>query len=1384
PDAGQLALDKVLQSNNANAVHGVLSYINGALTVDFANGVWNTSGNGASAIQARDALTTGYLATTGVQSSLNQAMNTLWGSSSSSVFEKVVFAGEMAGTYQISTPVTDITKAALFIGGSQDTGGGGGATGGAGGGASGGGSSGGGSAPPYIVLGSSGKDMIIGGDSQDTLGGGDGNDIIYGGVGADIITGGNGIDILLGGSGADIFYGNSTASGLDGDRYYGETTSTAGINVYQDKVDYSSVNFGVYLSLSTISGDTARKNNNGSGTGPTDTFNKIRDFVLTDYDDFINIETSQYVQNVTPGYYNIDGGDGVDTIVAPGMYYLEEYGLLTDRTGNIIYNISNIENVRSVLLPDVTESGDYRVSPYINQPTLDYSFSPVAGAFLIDYRVPNTATFGSVVHTIPRLNSQGQAATIYGTNKGDFIQSLNVYGATMNFVTGLGDDVIEYTWDDGANYIYTGGNDTYRDLDNDGISTSVITISGDVLMSDISIVSQSIFFQSPTYIGMDVVLGIEGKGTITLEHVYIPVNDGYRIDLASGGYFKVMSNQLQGYNTSTTPVVPYYTSSGDNVINGESGNDTIEGLLGNDTLKGGAGNDALYGGGGNDILDGQQGSDTLNGGRGDDRLVYTRLENIFSSDIYDGSIGSDTLELRFLAGEYTQAVKNDIQDFLSFLATGSDLESYSGSSYSFTAFNLTVSNVETLEVYVDGVLQEYGNAAPVANDDNASTMEDTSAIISVLSNDSDADNDILTILSLTQPNNGVVVLNSNNTITYIPSANYYGLDSFTYTIDDGAGGMSTATVNITVASVNDAPVAVEDFIEMDQDGSIVINILENDTDLEGDALSVSLATAPSNGSIVINPDMTITYTPNIGYTGADSFSYSVNDGNGGISSAVVSINVHALIVTDDFFEATAGDDSFDGGMGIDTVSYASASSAVVVSLAVSTAQNTGGSGVDLLVNIENLTGSSGHDVLTGDAGNNLIIGGNGNDILTGGAGHDTVFGGEGDDTFHANGTMSGLDGDFYFGNNPSSISGGNDLLDYSDVEGYGIYLDLGNGWNTNPYQGTATKIDGFISEQYVATSGYSDGINGIKNILLSDENDDVVSIAANALDYYSVDAGNGGNDVLTITGDIDFSMPDLNNKYSNFETTQFSGYQQIVSLPISGNSYKAFNTVFDYSSTSSALSFNIELTTGNATVSQLIANQIVTDSIVDPNRMSFIGSANGDNFFIENGSGDFSVSTTIWTGAGNDYVEYDGNFPTMLLYYTGGDDVIHASGIDIVLAGGISSTDVSFSKTNLRNFNQWFDGANLIQQNYTFDLVINIAGKGSITVVDSFFSSTYVSSGDNAGQYISNVSDGLNKLYFENGGDFNHSWMLTPVISEAENFSFDPNSYLDTSLSP
>ena len=186
------------------------------------------------------------------------------------------------------------------------------------------------------------------------------------------------------------------------------------------------------------------------------------------------------------------------------------------------------------------------------------------------------------------------------------------------------------------------------------------------------------------------------------------------------------------------------------------------------------------------------------------------------------------------------------------------------------------------------------NDAPVANDDTASTDEDNVVVVDVLDNDTDVDGDELTVVSTTQPSNGSVVINEDGTITYTPNENFNGEDTFEYTIEDEDGLQDTATVTITVNPVNDAPVANDDTASTDEDNVVTVDVLDNDTDVDGDELTVVSTTEPSNGSVVINEDGTVTYTPNENFNGEDTFEYTIEDEDGLQDTATVTITVNPV----------------------------------------------------------------------------------------------------------------------------------------------------------------------------------------------------------------------------------------------------------------------------------------------------------------------------------------------------------------------------------------------------------------------------------------------------------------------------------------------------------
>ena len=178
---------------------------------------------------------------------------------------------------------------------------------------------------------------------------------------------------------------------------------------------------------------------------------------------------------------------------------------------------------------------------------------------------------------------------------------------------------------------------------------------------------------------------------------------------------------------------------------------------------------------------------------------------------------------------------------------------------------------------------------PVAADDAASTIAATPVTIEVLANDTGIG---LTLTGVTNPSNGSAEI-VGTSITYTPAGAFVGTDSFSYTITDVASATATANVTVTVAPPPNAPpVAEDDSSTTWESSAVTIEVLANDTDSDGDPLSVSDVTQPSNGTATLNPDDTVTYTPGAGFAGSDSFTYTISDGQGGADSGTVSISVN------------------------------------------------------------------------------------------------------------------------------------------------------------------------------------------------------------------------------------------------------------------------------------------------------------------------------------------------------------------------------------------------------------------------------------------------------------------------------------------------------------
>lgn len=184
--------------------------------------------------------------------------------------------------------------------------------------------------------------------------------------------------------------------------------------------------------------------------------------------------------------------------------------------------------------------------------------------------------------------------------------------------------------------------------------------------------------------------------------------------------------------------------------------------------------------------------------------------------------------------------------------------------------------------------------APVAANDAYSTAEDTALLMSapgVLSNDTTVPGATNSVSLDTNVSSGTLTLRSNGSFTYTPAQNFYGADLFRYRINSGTLQSDLATVQIQVTPVNDSPVAVNDTATTDQNVSTTVNVLANDTDVDGDAISVKTVSPGSNGTTAVNTDNTVMYTPANGFSGKDTFTYVVTDGNLDSSPATVTVTV-------------------------------------------------------------------------------------------------------------------------------------------------------------------------------------------------------------------------------------------------------------------------------------------------------------------------------------------------------------------------------------------------------------------------------------------------------------------------------------------------------------
>ncbi|MBP1681964.1 MAG: hypothetical protein H6Q35_2303 [Proteobacteria bacterium] len=541
-------------------------------------------------------------------------------------------------------------------------------------------------------------------------------------------------------------------------------------------------------------------------------------------------------------------------------------------------------------------------------------------------------------------------------------------------------------------------------------------------------------------------------------------------------------------------------NSANNIINGNIGDDTISGGAGNDSINGGTGNDTINGGAGNDTLNGSLGTDTLSyydatagisinlglttqatGGSGTDTIF--NFDNILGSnynDVLTGSTannviygynGNDTIyagtgndTMLGGAGNDTYFV-DSVNDLVYETTTTASSIDAGGSDFVFSTVSWTLGNYfENLRLFSSSAINGTGNAL-----NNTIYAGDGNNILN-----GSAGTDTLSYYYSTA---GVTV---NIGITTAQSTSGSGTDTvLNFENLFGSNYNDVLTGNTSNNSIYGY--TGNDIINGELGNDTMLGGAGNDTyfiDSVNDLVYETTTTANStdaggSDSVISTVSWTLgNYFENLRLNGSSAINGTGNALNNTIYSG-------------------DGNNVLNGGAGADTLSYYYSVAGVTVNIGISTAQSTGGSGTDTVLNFENMLGSNYNDILTGNASNNSIYGYAGNDSIITGAGNDTLVGGEGNDVL-----TGGVGNDIFFLNSTLNVSTNLDTITDFTASDDTIWLENGIF--------TALSTTGTLSSDYFITS----------NTAL-DNNDYVLYDQTSGALYYDAD-GNGATEAIQI----------------------------------------------------------------------------------------------------------------------------------------------------------------------------------------------------------------------------------------------------------------------------
>jgi len=917
-----------------------------------------------------------------------------------------------------------------------------------------------GSTGDYIIHGGAGDDIVLGGSGDDEIHGNGGNNVAYGGLGNDLLYASAGIDSLHGGALGDTFIVSSLAELGASDHFDGGESFDQLVLNFVGAVDLSNV---AISSIEMLTGDFGVRLTAQQLDG-FDSLSGIKNFTITTggavdlsqtsfggFDDYvINLADAGNAVDLARGVgfsFTVNGGDGDDVIIGNIDNVLRGNGGNDTLTGgygeDALYGGAGNDLLDGA--PGVEEwPGDDILDGGSGNDTASYATSTGAVAVsLLLTTAQDTGGAGTDTLTgVENLIGSRFADALHGTKGDNVIEG------------GAGNDAI-----DGD-----AGNDT---------ASYAGAAAGVTVSLAITAVQNTLGAGSDLLVGMENLVGSAFADMLTGNAASNQLSGGAGDDVLDGG---AGNDRLDGGGSADTASFASasagVTASLITGAAGGAGSDTliaIENLTGSafaDMLTGDTGANILAGGSGDDLLLGGAGNDALVGGAGVDTSSYAGAAKAvtvnLATGLATGGAGSDTLT----------GIENLVGSALNDILTGDaganlidggaglgadrlnggggiDTVTYANAAARVrvdlsitTAQNTIGAGIDTLVQVEKLIGSAYGDVLTGSSDANALS--------------GGAGNDLLT------GGAGVDMLDGGAGDDVLADSSGDGAGIGIVTTFRGGDGFDIASFAGLARGVQIAVAASETVFAVGNEASVALSGIEGligtgfDDALDGDGAANSLAGGAGVDRLrggagndlldggtgidtayydfaaaAVSVNLAIQSAQNSGGDGVDSirnvenlFGSSFGDrltGNQYANSLIGSGG-------DDVLEGGLGNDQLIGGDGTDTATFATALAAVKVSLAVATAQSTGGAGGDTLSGIENLTGSAFDDMLTGDDGANFLIGNAGNDVLAGGAGNDMLNGGAGIDTANYAGTTGAILLNLALATAQDSGAGGNDVL--------------------------------------------------------------------------------------------------------------------------------------------------------------------------------------------------------------------------------------------------------------------------------------------------------------------------------------------------------------------